>query len=115
MPRKKVKSCAVPPGLVPVQKFSVHVMNLLGNVYKCATFFEKCRYIPLFQWFDKWNGPFYSLDVETLLTLDTLPHRIRMKRSTIPHPNPEQDLFSFCTMMKERWPATTMALESTQT
>lgn len=51
--RKRVASWAVSAFLFPVQAFTVHIMQFVGNMYKDAVLYKKYRYILLLQQFDK--------------------------------------------------------------
>lgn len=37
---RTVETSTVPPGLVPIRKFQVHVVRSLGNMYRGVTFFK---------------------------------------------------------------------------
>lgn len=52
--RRRYAGWTVTPRLVPVQKSSVHIMHFFWNVYKVATLFGKCLYIPLSNCLYKW-------------------------------------------------------------
>lgn len=47
--KRSVYSYILPPGLVPVLEFLVHIMHFLGNLNRGVTMFEKSRYILLLQ------------------------------------------------------------------
>lgn len=89
------------PLLVSVQTFTVRTIYFFRNVYKDATWFEDFLQITLLQCSDKWRGSFCSTDVETSLALDASAQRIGVKKSAIPHPEPEVGLFSSCTNSKD--------------
>lgn len=91
---RRVDSRTVPTGHVPLQTFVEHSMHFLESLYKYATLFEKCRYIPLSQWPDEWRRCFNVVDVDTLLTLDTTAQEVTVKKSTILHPDSGLGSFS---------------------
>lgn len=91
---RTVYSCAVPPGLVPEQIFSFHIIQLLVNVYKQA-FFLKSRGTLL-----HYNGLRSDENVSTAL----MSNRFRpltsqlskfRKTSTIPNLDDMPGLFAF--------------------
>lgn len=69
-------------------------MHYLRNRYKDATLFENCRRIPRSQRSDKRRGRFNSMQVETLLALETSAQGVAVKKSTIPHPDAVIGLFA---------------------
>lgn len=64
--RKRADSWTVTPVVIPVQRYSLHMTHIVGNVYRDAALFEKWRHISLFERSEKWHLRFYSVDVETL-------------------------------------------------
>lgn len=44
--KRKADCWTMPPRLVPLQKFSMHVLQFLENMYKETRPFETCRHIP---------------------------------------------------------------------
>lgn len=64
-------------------------------MYKNVMLFEQWRYIPLLQWPDEWHGRFFSMDVKTLLVLDTSAQVITVKNPTMLHPGVRLVLFIF--------------------
>lgn len=83
-------------------------------MYKNSAVFEKCQQISLFQWSEIWHRRLYSLDVKTLIVLDTSAKAITVQRSPIPH---RYDWLFFCftdKLGKAMWSGTTIASRSVQ-
>lgn len=78
-------SWTVTPGFVFVQTFSVHMIQLVGTLYKVVSMFEEFRLIPLLHYPDKRRSSFYSMHVDRLLSFDTSAQQITLKRSRIAH------------------------------
>lgn len=98
--KRNVDTFTVQPGLVPVQKYSMHIMYFLWNAYSDATLFEKYRHIPPLHWSDTCWGRFYGRYVETILVLCTIAKRIRLKKISATHPDVRLDLFASWTVVK---------------
>lgn len=82
----------MPPVLVPVEMFPVHIMRSPGIVYKEAMLSETYKRLPLLQWSDRGYRRSYSIGVRTTLALDTSTLIITVKRSMVSHSDTRLDL-----------------------
>lgn len=76
----------MPPEPVLMQKCSVHIAHVPGNVYNDTALIKIYWHIYIFSWPDKWPGRFYRMVVKAPLALDTSAPRISVKKSIFPHP-----------------------------
>lgn len=80
--KSSVDSWTSPPEKVLAQTVSLGITHPDGNVFRDAPLFEACYQFLLHQWFYNWLGRFYSMDLETILTLETSPKGFTMNKST---------------------------------
>lgn len=60
--RRKVYVCNVTTGIVPVQTFSVHIINFIRYVYKEPSLFESWWHKPRRKCPGRWCGRFDSMN-----------------------------------------------------
>lgn len=110
MSKGTVDCWTVPHGLVSIRTFSVYIMHFVENKHKGVAFFEKCPHVSLSKRSGKWQSRSYSMNEETLFTIDMSAQGIAVKNSTIPHPDARRGLIDCRTVTRARWSSTTMAI-----
>lgn len=99
--RKRFACWTMPPGVVTVQTFLVHITHFLGNLFEYSLLFGECLHNRLFQYSGKWHGRSYSMDMKTCLVLDTPACEIPVKQSAISRPDFRLCLLSSCRIDKD--------------
>lgn len=63
----------------------MHIVHFSENIFNNVTLLKECQHISLSQCPGQWRGRLYSVDVKTILALDTSAEGFMMKNSRIPH------------------------------